>query len=359
LPMDVFCPDDKQNTVFPNKHSINRSGGKAPTRAGDPETLEERLGRKMTGEAKAPAKTDHRRQSQSKDTATRVEEEDREEGDAGDGLMACVNARKIAAKMAAKSRTLDARPGQKMRGDGPHRGQSQSKDTPTRVEEEDRDEGDAGDDLMACVNARKIAAKMAAKSRSRSQRGPDMSHAEIDGKVPARAEGPDTSEDRLKRKTKGEGPERRQRHSKVPRAPGKGETKEEGERKTNSERRRPDKRHPSYSLKPPDNSNGSDGQARKKASGSSSRDISQPRSRRHSDVPHRSDAGARNTSTRRASCRNLGAASQEPHGIRRKSGEDEALKAPASRPRPSRRASERVIRPDFERSRPPSARKKK
>merc|ERR1712194_389198 len=195
-----------------------------------------------------------------------------------------------------------------------------------RVEEVDRDEGDARGDLMACVNARKIAAKMAAKSRSRSQRGPDMSHAEIDGKVPARAEGPDTSEDRLKRKTKGEGPERRP---------------------------------PSYSLKPPDNSNGFDGQARKKASGSSSRDISQPRSRRHSDVPHRSDAGARNTSTRRASCRNLGAASQEPHGIRRKSGEDEALKAPASRPRPSRRASERVIRPDFERSRPPSARKKK
>merc|ERR1712194_931143 len=120
-----------------------------------------------------------------------------------------------------------------------------------RVEEVDRDEGDARGDLMACVNARKIAAKMAAKSRSRSQRGPDMSHAEIDGKVQARAEGPDTSEDRLKRKTKGEGPERRQRHSKVPRAPGKGETKEEGERKTNSERRRPDKRHPSYSLKPP------------------------------------------------------------------------------------------------------------
>merc|ERR1712194_820883 len=195
----------------------------------------------------------------------RVEEEDRDEGNAGDDLMACVNARKIAAKMAAKSRTLDARPGQKMRGDGPHRGQSQSKDTPTRVEEVDRDEGDARGDLMACVNARKIAAKMAAKSRSRSQRGPDMSHAEIDGKVPARAEGPDTSEDRLKRKTKGE---------------------------------RPDRRHPSYSLKPPDNSNGFDGQARKKASGSSSRDISQPRSRRHSDVPHRSDAGARNTSTR-------------------------------------------------------------
>lgn len=179
---------------------------------------------------------------------------------------------------------------------------------------------------MDDVIARKVAAKSPGetRSRSRSQRGSNTSHAERDGKAPARVVGSDAFEERLRKNM-------------------------------NADRRRPDRRHSSYSLPMnSDNANGSDVNVRKEASESSSRETLQQRSRRRLDkgnsvksfnIPshtaRRSDAGARNMRSNSFSRGNLSFTPQEQHESRREAANGQVLSAPASRPRLSRRASER------------------